>query len=1011
MSVLLQGQKCERAGTTTFTVNPAGLPGLVKTASGTYLFPVPGSLSGIAGTGATVPGGGSTNSGVLTNLCSTATACAKTGEIAFKKSGTTGAAEVCECRFPTIADYVPGLPGPTRLSMCSNDRPIRRTAPVGAGSDGGFTGSADNVGDLNSGQQGVAGARETLDLPCFAAEYHYVNGVLTPKASYVFCGEDTTDVTGCARITTDGAHGYPTAQYVGGATCNPSKPKACKVDMEAIKAAAVPEGSACPNPPTFSRGATSEVKYIGPSYEQDHLVFQATLAANVKCTFEISNGCPGAGKTVLITLADFEKPDAYSKSAGTFGSNIVKGDDGATYTYGRGGLQPLGAYCGGSGGDTGTLGRTPTPTPAVDSSKLPLCPDATYSSSLAQCKYPIHPWYNLTSTTYPYATSDRLYAIFGGPKEFVAASCWTIREYTPAQSNSQWGANLVAADTVTEGGRPGFLTRVWNWFLGVLGFDSPTTTNDPVVYTTASTSDLLKAGVSQACMTGTKIRKGAADPNAPGGGVRYTCECIPCLCNDSCPGGKNYAGNVDSVSAAALSEGVEGQAAPQPPVLPGRRYYAVPTCSGSGPSPLNPNYTPPSPTPTTSSSPRPSASASPATCGSSCPSGQCKEIAGYGPFCVALNTCASAPSPCGAGKYMCVTNEGQWSCTTAALRPAGATCVVCDGSTPLPTSSATPRPSTSPSASASPTATPGPTAPSGVSTFSIALPTALAVGTPVDMTVCAKDKNGATVPSYRGTVIKFIAEDTPISSLPNLPRYTFTAADNGCHTFTGGLTLAFPGESTVVVMDVDYSDSVYGVKVVNTSGATATPTSGATPRPSASASPTPTATPNCSFEPAHPFCVGMGGSPSPSPSGLVCPQDLKLCPDGSYVGRTRPACQFAACPTPGNSNTNSVACSAEAKLCPDGSVVSRVKPNCEFAACQKVLGDVNGDGRITIVDVVMITDFLSGKPGVTLSSEQFLLADVTCDRLLNLADVAKIANFIVTGTDGASRTLTCGPTR
>ncbi|MBI5134295.1 MAG: hypothetical protein HZA81_02840 [Candidatus Taylorbacteria bacterium] len=30
--------------------------------------------------------------------------------------------------------------------------------------------------------------------------------------------------------------------------------------------------------------------------------------------------------------------------------------------------------------------------------------------------------------------------------------------------------------------------------------------------------------------------------------------------------------------------------------------------------------------------------------------------------------------------------------------------------------------------------------------------------------------------------------------------------------------------------------------------------------------------------------------------GIVCTMDAKLCPDGSYVGRTGPDCQFAACP-------------------------------------------------------------------------------------------------------------------
>lgn len=35
---------------------------------------------------------------------------------------------------------------------------------------------------------------------------------------------------------------------------------------------------------------------------------------------------------------------------------------------------------------------------------------------------------------------------------------------------------------------------------------------------------------------------------------------------------------------------------------------------------------------------------------------------------------------------------------------------------------------------------------------------------------------------------------------------------------------------------------------------------------------------------------------SPAGESIACNQDAKMCPDGSYVGRTGPACQFAACP-------------------------------------------------------------------------------------------------------------------
>jgi hypothetical protein len=42
-----------------------------------------------------------------------------------------------------------------------------------------------------------------------------------------------------------------------------------------------------------------------------------------------------------------------------------------------------------------------------------------------------------------------------------------------------------------------------------------------------------------------------------------------------------------------------------------------------------------------------------------------------------------------------------------------------------------------------------------------------------------------------------------------------------------------------------------------------------------------------------------------SPSGVACTQEAKQCPDGSYVGRTGPNCEFAACPTVMASSTAS----------------------------------------------------------------------------------------------------------
>ncbi len=91
---------------------------------------------------------------------------------------------------------------------------------------------------------------------------------------------------------------------------------------------------------------------------------------------------------------------------------------------------------------------------------------------------------------------------------------------------------------------------------------------------------------------------------------------------------------------------------------------------------------------------------------------------------------------------------------------------------------------------------------------------------------------------------------------------------------------------------------------------------------------------------------------------MVCAQDAKLCPDGSYVGRVAPNCDFETCPIPnepvfedgtldnpnGDNSGDTLnkgaydplppqACTMEAKQCPDGSYVGRSGPNCEFAPC------------------------------------------------------------------------------
>ena len=77
-------------------------------------------------------------------------------------------------------------------------------------------------------------------------------------------------------------------------------------------------------------------------------------------------------------------------------------------------------------------------------------------------------------------------------------------------------------------------------------------------------------------------------------------------------------------------------------------------------------------------------------------------------------------------------------------------------------------------------------------------------------------------------------------------------------------------------------------------------------------------------------CRGDNDSRPPRPDEpFACTKDVRICPDGSSVGREWPNCEFAACPQ------EPMICTDDAKQCPDGSFVVRTWPNCEFAACPR----------------------------------------------------------------------------
>ncbi|MFN8473722.1 MAG: choice-of-anchor Q domain-containing protein [Anaerolineae bacterium] len=84
-----------------------------------------------------------------------------------------------------------------------------------------------------------------------------------------------------------------------------------------------------------------------------------------------------------------------------------------------------------------------------------------------------------------------------------------------------------------------------------------------------------------------------------------------------------------------------------------------------------------------------------------------------------------------------------------------------------------------------------------VTKFSVSAPSSATQGSAFSVTVTAQDPNGATVSAYRGTV-HFTSSDVS-AGLPT--DYTFSAGDNGVHTFTLGVTLNTLGSQTVTATD------------------------------------------------------------------------------------------------------------------------------------------------------------------------------------------------------------------
>jgi hypothetical protein len=91
--------------------------------------------------------------------------------------------------------------------------------------------------------------------------------------------------------------------------------------------------------------------------------------------------------------------------------------------------------------------------------------------------------------------------------------------------------------------------------------------------------------------------------------------------------------------------------------------------------------------------------------------------------------------------------------------------------------------------------------PGPVDHFSVSAPASSPAGQAFDLTVTAQDAYNNTANGYTGTVT-FTSSD-PGASVP--ANYPFTAADNGVHTFPGGVTLVTTGDQTVTATDTGNS--------------------------------------------------------------------------------------------------------------------------------------------------------------------------------------------------------------
>jgi predicted outer membrane repeat protein len=109
--------------------------------------------------------------------------------------------------------------------------------------------------------------------------------------------------------------------------------------------------------------------------------------------------------------------------------------------------------------------------------------------------------------------------------------------------------------------------------------------------------------------------------------------------------------------------------------------------------------------------------------------------------------------------------------------------------------------------------------------LAVSAPSHVSAGSPFDVTVTAWDAYHHTASGYAGTVTFASSDTDPAVVLP--ADYTFTAADQGVHTFVGGFTLTTVGDQSLTATDTADGTITGRITVTVDPGPTAPPGSGA----------------------------------------------------------------------------------------------------------------------------------------------------------------------------------------